>query len=58
MIKGYKPKTKKVHDMIKKGYTKSHIANSRLARFKGNDAPQQIGQQDNDNNAKSMKGSA
>lgn len=54
MIKGY-TKEKTVHQLVKKGYTKAHIANSKKIKFKGANAPQQIGQQDNDNNAESMR---
>lgn len=56
MIKGYSKKSKKIHDMVKKGYTKAHIANSKKAKFKGVDAPAQIGLQNNDNNATTMEG--
>lgn len=55
LIKGWSKKPQPVNNMVKKGYTKAHIANSKKKKFKDAKAPAQLGQQNNDNNAKSME---
>lgn len=55
MIKGYNQQAAAVDSLIKKGYTPAHKANSKKKKFKGAKASAQIGQQSNDNNAKTME---
>lgn len=56
MNKGYSPPTKSIHDMVKKGYTKTHIKNAKNKKFKGFKSPStlnkgfQPGLEEGDNN--------